>query len=117
MAKVDSDFIPCCPHCYGSDFQPVALRRNLLTGALERIESRGIRFLPVLNFDDNDNGEELFFKYETTQRFPYHGEELYHCNQCGKVFEREAAIELRLLEPVELPTRLLYMAKDEFGGY
>jgi uncharacterized C2H2 Zn-finger protein len=31
---------------------------------------------------------------------PYGGEELYHCNLCGKVFEADEAVELRLLEPM-----------------
>ncbi len=66
----------CCPSCHSDDFQPLEMQKAEL----------------------QDESAET---YKLVLSSSYH-DELHHCNHCGHVFETGQAIELRLLEPVEV---------------
>lgn len=86
----DADgFESCCPACYGTDFQPIELTHN---GKYIQLQQRsGEEICGYCEFPSGHIGLHLE---------PYNGEELYHCSACGKIFEREQAIELKELKPV-----------------
>lgn len=104
MAKVN-DFEPCCPHCYSEDFQPVEYVKELYGVNGWRFKPSGPHPCGICGLV----GVGYAFVLEGIEDRPAeyrHGTchvlrgTYQYCNQCGKVFEREAAIELKLLEPV-----------------
>lgn len=86
---------PCCPHCYSDDFQPAMLY----------MRSEGLLQL----YDSQQDIDELLYLKNGKSLALYHGEELYHCNDCGTVFEHDQAVELRELDSVEPPLSLSFM--------